>query len=566
MFHRFNALAARYHYIFWAMMGAMFFLPGLGSSHLFDWDEVNFAEISREMLISGDFLSVQVNFHPFWEKPPLFFWMQALCMKIFGVHEFAARLPNALCGILTLPILYGLGRAYHSVRFGHFWSLCYFGSVLPFLYFKSGILDPWFNLFTLLSAVYLVRGVQKFRTDYSNIQFWSQNQYAALAGVFCGLAMLTKGPVAYLILMCCFFVYWLLKQISFQNALKMIIPFSAVALILGFSWHAWTIVAMGESLTYDFIRYQYRLFSTADAGHAGFPGYHIVVLMLGMFPASVLALLSLFKTYPPNIDAQKPWILWMKIMFWVVLILFSLVQSKIVHYSSLAYFPLAFFAAYTIECVVESKCPWKLVLHRIMLMIGSTWALFLFMAPYVGNHLDLLRPLFRNHPFALANLDARPEWSYGLMIVAMAYLALLFYAGYLLRNHQFSKGMQWLFTGTAVFIMLGIMGTVRPVEAYTQGAAIRFYQSVSQEDCYIHPYGFKTYAHLFYGKVRPFHRNTRSRFEWLLNGPIDKPVYFVCKIGSAADLRSIQYLKELYQENGFVFFKREINAHPPSKN
>lgn len=566
MFQRFNSLAAPYHYLCWAAIGALFYLPGLGATHLFDWDEINFAEISREMLLTGDYLSVQVNFHPFWEKPPLFFWMQALSMKIFGVNEFAARLPNALCGMLTLPILFGLGKEYHSVRFGHFWSLCYFGSVLPFLYFKSGILDPWFNLLILISAVFLVRGVQKFRADYSNIHFWSSNQYAIVAGLFCGLAMLVKGPVAYLILTCCLLIYLLLKQMAFKDAWKLFVPFSSIALLLGFSWHAWSIMTQGETLTMDFLRYQLRLFRTADAGHSGFPAYHVVILLLGMFPASILALLTLFKTPPSTLDAQKPWRLWMKILFWVVLILFSLVQSKIVHYSSLAYFPIAFFAAVAIEQVVEAKLAWKIWLHRLLLGIGSVWALAMFIAPYLGNHIEWLHPLFKDQPFALANLEADVKWWYGLMVVGIAYLAVVLYAGYLMRNHQFAWGMQWLFCGTALFLGIGLMGTARPVEAYTQGAAIRFYQSVAQEDCYIHPYGFKTYAHLFYAQVQPAHRNTKSRFDWLLNGPIDKPVYFVCKIGGAADLRSIQYLKELYQENGFVFFKREITAHPPAPN
>src|SRR5262245_47043667 len=58
---------------------------------LYDWDEINFAESSREMLVTGNYFQVQIDFRPFWEKPPLYFWMQAASMKIFGVNEFAAR-------------------------------------------------------------------------------------------------------------------------------------------------------------------------------------------------------------------------------------------------------------------------------------------------------------------------------------------------------------------------------------------------------------------------------------------------------------------------------------------
>jgi 4-amino-4-deoxy-L-arabinose transferase-like glycosyltransferase len=59
-------------------------------------DEINFAESAREMIVTGDYSKVQINFNPFWEKPPLFIWMQVLSMKIFGINEFAARFPNAV--------------------------------------------------------------------------------------------------------------------------------------------------------------------------------------------------------------------------------------------------------------------------------------------------------------------------------------------------------------------------------------------------------------------------------------------------------------------------------------
>jgi len=62
----------------------------------------NFAEAAREMLVTGDYRRVQIGFQPFAEKPPLFMWIQALSMRIFGVGEFAARLPNALVGIIAL--------------------------------------------------------------------------------------------------------------------------------------------------------------------------------------------------------------------------------------------------------------------------------------------------------------------------------------------------------------------------------------------------------------------------------------------------------------------------------
>src|SRR6266498_5239225 len=89
-----------------AFVAAILFIPFLGWVNLFDWDEINFAESAREMIVSGNYFSVQINFERFWQKPPFFFWLQAISMKTFGINEFAARFPNALCGIVTLVAVF----------------------------------------------------------------------------------------------------------------------------------------------------------------------------------------------------------------------------------------------------------------------------------------------------------------------------------------------------------------------------------------------------------------------------------------------------------------------------
>src|SRR5450631_2861476 len=93
-------------YILIICAASLLFFPFLGVVHLFDWDEINFAECAREMLVTHDYFTVRINFQPFWEKPPLFIWMSAACMKLFGVSEFSARLPDALCGIVTLLVIF----------------------------------------------------------------------------------------------------------------------------------------------------------------------------------------------------------------------------------------------------------------------------------------------------------------------------------------------------------------------------------------------------------------------------------------------------------------------------
>ena len=113
----------QYDWLIVVLWAAVLFFPFLGAVHLFDWDEINFAESAREMLVSGNYQQVQINFVPFMEKPPLFFWLQALSMKLFGVNEYAARFPNALTGLVTLLLVFQLGKRYFGRTLAFFLGL-----------------------------------------------------------------------------------------------------------------------------------------------------------------------------------------------------------------------------------------------------------------------------------------------------------------------------------------------------------------------------------------------------------------------------------------------------------
>src|ERR1700744_1017624 len=189
------------------IVGALFFIPFLGHVHLFDWDEINFAECSREMIKMDDYTRVYVDFKPFWEKPPMFFWMQSTAMKAFGVTEFSSRLPNALCGIVTLIVVFLVGSRIYDRKFGILWALAYGGSLFPNMYFKSGIIDPWFNLFTFLSLYYFILYHWKRNSFDKEGVGQSQLFYVVMSGIFMGLAILTKGQVALMVFLLALGVY-----------------------------------------------------------------------------------------------------------------------------------------------------------------------------------------------------------------------------------------------------------------------------------------------------------------------------------------------------------------------
>ena len=124
-----------YRFSFILFVCLILFLPFLGTVHLFDWDEINFAECAREMISTSNYSTVTIDYLPFWEKPPLFIWMQVVSMKIFGIGEFAARFPNLLAAIATAFFLYLAGRKIKNETFAYWWLAFYLGSFLPNIYF-----------------------------------------------------------------------------------------------------------------------------------------------------------------------------------------------------------------------------------------------------------------------------------------------------------------------------------------------------------------------------------------------------------------------------------------------
>jgi len=488
-------------YISWhiaiTIIAAALFIPFLGAVHLFDWDEINFAECAREMLVTHNYSQVQINFQPFWEKPPLFIWLQVLSMKLFGVNEFAARFPDAVCGIITLNLTYYLGRKYNNHTFGLLWTLCYAASFLPFLYFKTGIIDPWFNLFIFLSICFLM---QWFNNNSKKI-----NINVVYAGLFAGLAVLTKGPVALLIIGLTFLVAWIRLGFNPFTNLKNLLLFIIVFLISGLSWFIFEIVSGNLAIIKEFIDYQIRLLNTHDSGHEGFRLYHFVVLLIGCFPASIFFIPSHTKN-PSDTPFQKYVKQWMLILFWVVLIIFTIVNTKIVHYSSMCYFPLTYLAAYKLHDIIYSRKK----LNGILFSLGLFILIVLGIAFTAAGLLNYFIPAITNSnlindTFAVASLQTPLQWFGFEWVVGLLFLIFSIY--FFINLHKHKTYIYGLFITSLVSIWLITLLIVPKIEPISQGPAIEFYESLKGKDCYVETIGFKSYAYMFYTDRQPQHNS-----------------------------------------------------------
>jgi 4-amino-4-deoxy-L-arabinose transferase-like glycosyltransferase len=562
-------------YAFICAAACLLFIPFIGNMPLFDWDEINFAECAREMVVTGNYSDVQLYFHPFWEKPPLFIWLQAISMNVFGVNEFAARFPNALCGIFTLMFLYKTGKELNDRKFGLTWTFVYASTLLPHLFFKSGIIDPWFNLFIYVSVYNLLQHT-------NNPVGRSGYKTAITAGLFLGLALLTKGPAALILVgltVTVFFIGGRFKKIS---SFKFITAFFVAFLVTGLSWFAVELLNGHGDVIKAFIDYQVRLFKTEDSDHGGPFIYHFVVLLFGCFPASLFLILA-HKRSGTDLPFQKHTKRWMMSLFWVVLILFSIVQTKIVHYSSLCYFPLTYLATYAIQKLMAGNYSWKKWLYITFITISSLLGMaFIVLGCFPFFKSWIISSNLIADPFAVENLKADVYWNGFEWIIGVVFLIISYISLVRINKKQF-KFIYLLFIGSLFLVYSMIMVIAPKVEQYSQRAAIEFYKQCAKHDINIEAIGLKSYATLFYAELDPSFKNDTSfvhyvrvqkknyeeqnlnvetsygfvRANWLQDVQTHKPACFVIKVTDEEVVkRDCPYLKELYRQNGFIFYIR----------
>jgi len=514
-----------------AVLSTTYFLF-LGHNHLFDWDEINFAECAREMLATGNYLTAQIDFEPFHEKPPFFIWLQAAGMSIFGVSEFAARLPNALFGFITLLSLFLIGRKHKNNLFGLIWVLLYYCSILPHFYFKSGIIDPVFNYFIFLSIYLLIEGVEqnkkaKLEQDKASLHQLNKPKlnWFFFSGLASAFAVLTKGPVGFLLLLLTVGVYFLVNRFKAFPNWRQCFLFLVTLLIPIAIWLGLDVLFNGYEKTIAFIQYQIELFSKPVAGHQQPFYYHFLVVLLGCFPMSFLALPKLFKNPFTNEDYLAKW---QFILIFVVLILFSIVSTKIVHYSSLAYLPLSYFAALYCQSLLSEKQIKKWLCNSIIIF-GITLGLLVSLLPIVGLHKGFLIELLKKDVLTAASLQTNVIWSGWEYMIGIFYIVIILFAVYQLKQSKVLSALKLFCLSTLFLLLAANIFIVPKIEQYSQGPAITFYKNLQNRGVYVDTYGFKSYAHLYYANQMPKHSNQYRSMQWLTNGKIDKPVYLVSK-------------------------------------
>jgi 4-amino-4-deoxy-L-arabinose transferase-like glycosyltransferase len=320
------------------------FIFRLGVPGLMDPDEGRYAEIAREMLVLGDFITPHLNFLPYLEKPPLVYWLTAVSLKVGGLNEWAARFIPALSALAGIMAVYWLAA--------RLWG--------PKDAFLAGLITATSSGYVLLGRLLtldmtltacLTWGIALAYLALRN----QQRRYLPWAYLALGLGVLAKGPVA-LVLPALIFLTWFGVRGQWRQVFQL--WHTGGALILAVVVLPWYVLAAWrnpEFLSYFFFQEHLQRF-LAPRVHGGQPvTFYLGVLAAGFLPWIFLLPWawqgSVAEKSPPEARGDR---LFLACWFGAVFLFFSLARAKLFPYLLPGLPPLALLVARALAAEPES--------------------------------------------------------------------------------------------------------------------------------------------------------------------------------------------------------------------
>jgi len=171
---------------------------------LMDIDASQYASISREMLSTNRFLQVYDLGKDYLDKPPMLFWLSALSMKIFGVYDWAYRLPSLLFLGLALYATYKFAQLFYSTQIARLATLI-LASCQAFFLIAHDIRTDTMLVGWVMASIYLFAKWSK-KDSKNNKQ---HNKYFFLGIITVAGGMMTKGPIALVVPVLAFVPHWI---------------------------------------------------------------------------------------------------------------------------------------------------------------------------------------------------------------------------------------------------------------------------------------------------------------------------------------------------------------------
>lgn len=307
--------------------------------HLFEPDEGRYAQIPREMLNRGDWVVPWLQGEPYLDKPPLLYWLVMGSYRLLGVSVESARLVPALAVHLCILLTYLVGRRSLGER-AAFWGALALALAPGFL--SVGRLLVLDGLLTLTATLALLAGFEAVRGDRLRWGWW------LLAALACGLGVLTKGPIALILLAPPLGLHRWLTDSGARLGWRAVAVFAAVVLAVSLPWYLAIVWQAPEFAGHFFLKHNLLRFLT-PFDHLEPVWFYLPIVCGGLLPASLLGipLLRLLLSARPDDAARRcPELGFLLLAGWWCVLFFSLSGSKLPTYVLPAFPPLALALSY----------------------------------------------------------------------------------------------------------------------------------------------------------------------------------------------------------------------------
>jgi 4-amino-4-deoxy-L-arabinose transferase-like glycosyltransferase len=319
------------------------------------------------MAETGDWVTPRLYGKPWFEKPPLYYWGAAICFKVFGVSEAAARLPSAISALLaTLALAWLAWRLYgeETAR----WLLLLLPTTVGMIGFSHAAATdmPFSGMLTIamVCAAVVLRLAPAAEGGASPAPTKQGTAWIALIlfGTFLGLAVLAKGPAAIILSGGAVF-FWAIFTRRWRDAFRMLHPAAIAAFcITALPWYILCARRNPDFFRVFIIEHNFKRFLTPEFQHIQPFWFYIPVLLAALLPWSVFSVTASIS------GAGKLWrsrVLHPASCFlscWAVftLLFFTISKSKLPGYVLPAIPPLALLPARTLTTYLEKRSMWWL--------------------------------------------------------------------------------------------------------------------------------------------------------------------------------------------------------------
>ena len=347
---------------------ALLWFGALNYRHLIPSDEGRYAEIAREMLVTGDWVTPRYNGYKYFEKPPLQIWATATAFNLFGIGDWQARLWTALTGFLTIVFIGFTGARIYSARAGWIAALALASSPMWVIGGHINSLDMGLSAF-LVAALCSLLLAQTAR-NHSATRKWMWACWAFMA-----LASLSKGVIGLAIPGMVFVVYSITAWDWKIWKRLHIISGSILFLAITAPWFVLVAQRNPEFLEFFFIHEHLQRFTQTAHSRTGPIYYFIPLLLLGFLPWIAQTPGALAQAWRErNREFSSGWLL--ACWFAVIMGFFSISQSKLPGYIIPVFPALAILVGHRLDRSLGFNnslgSPWKLqvLLFALLGVVG----------------------------------------------------------------------------------------------------------------------------------------------------------------------------------------------------